>query len=359
MDVARIPMTEVDLTHPVAPREDWHESVVLFAYDTSSDLSLYFRIGSWPHRRSVQEWIYIETGDGLRFRSLRADLPLNGDSRRPDGFSAGGMRWTVHADSISLTADYPDLQADLTYHDFYPGVQFKLIGRTATVLTEKVGHLESSGWVQGDVRIGGRHFRIDSALAHRDHSWGPRSDRFRVARWLVGTTGPALSHAFISTIDSRGTQVQGGWIVRNGIVEHADELDIVVLHNMDGITARGARGRVVLESGEVVEIDATIRSSFITGNATSHGGPGSYVCSEGVSTTLVNGIPGIACMTIANSSAGVGEEIKVVDPMFSTLEQGLSQRPSRSPLIRADELLRPTERSWPSAPPPAPTPPVE
>jgi hypothetical protein len=340
MDVAGVPMAEVDLVHPVGPRDDWHESVVMFAYDTSSDLSLYFRIGSWPHRKSAQEWIYIETGDGLRFRSLRSELPLDDDCRRPDGFAAGGVRWTVHEDSISVTADYPEVRADLTYHDFYSGVQFKVIGRTAMLPTEKMGHLESSGWVQGDVTIGGRHFRVESALAHRDHSWGPRDDRFRVARWLVGTTGPALSHAFISTVDSHGIQAEGGWIVRNGIAEHARELDMVVLHNMDGLTARGARGRVVLESGEVVEIDATTRSSFITGHATSHGGPGSYVCSEGVSTTLVNGISGVACMTIANSSTGVGEEIKVVDPVFSTIAQGLSQRPSRSRLLSAAEFLR-------------------
>lgn len=333
-----VALSELDAIHPVGQRPDWHESVVLFAYDPTEDLAFYCRIGCWPHRESTQEWVYVQTPEGVRFRSLRPDLPMTAESRRPDGFAAGGLSWTLESAAVHIRGQYADLSVDLVYRDFYASTPWKVIGQAEAVPTTKMGHVESSGWIEGQIVIDGKLFVIEQALSHRDHSWGPRDDRFRVARWLVGTTGPSLSYSFISMIDSLGTEVKAGWVVRDGNVDHARAMDSVVFYNPDGITARGGLGRFLLESGEVIDIRVTTKASMITGNHTSHGGAGSYVCSEGISLTEVNGVEGIVCMTIASCSAGVGEEIKVVDPLYSTITPGLSRRPESHSLIDVNEL---------------------
>jgi hypothetical protein len=126
----------------------------------------------------------------------------------------------------------------------------------------------------------------------------------------------------------------GGWIVRNGVVEHAREIDSVVYNNMDGITARGGRVCAVLESGERVDIEVQTLSSFITGHDSDHGGPHSYVCSEGVSRILVGGRVGAGCFTICNNVTGVGQPVQRVCEEFSTLVDGISQAPRTQPMIR-------------------------
>jgi hypothetical protein len=98
----------------------------------------------------------------------------------------------------------------------------------------------------------------------------------------------------------------------------------------DGLTARGGRTAIILEDGERIEIDITQRSSFITGHDSDHGGPNSYVCSENVSHTRINGREGVCCFTICNDVTGMGEEVMMVLDRYATLTDGLSSRKSGS-----------------------------
>jgi hypothetical protein len=321
---------DADFIHPIPenPGHEWQESVVLFFHDEAAGVSMYCRIGTQPPKNVCQEWVYVQTRDGARFRRMRFGLPLTDRSRRPDGFGAGGLDWTYQADgTIRLLASYPDLQVDVVYRDFYPSTPcWQWVG-TDAVDIGAAAHFESSGSVTGSVMIGGTRYAIDAGMGHRDHSWGERDgSNLRACRWCVGTTGPGLSHSLISFVDSKGNLALGGWVVRDGVVEHAQKIDIVAEMNLDGLTARGGRVAMLMAGGERIDIDIETRSSFITGHDSDHGGPASYVCSENVSRTRVNGIDGIACFTVCNDVTGVGEPISMVLDRFSTLSDGLSHR---------------------------------
>jgi hypothetical protein len=327
--------SDADLLHSPSPEHHWQESVVMIFLDLHSGATGYFRIGTQPNVPACQEWCYLQTPDGVRFRRLRFGLPLTPKTRRNDGFGAGGLMWKYDGDAIRLTADYDDVHVDLRYRDFYPSTPcWKWIGRDMVDIGA-AAHYESAGSVEGVMSVAGRTHEIRHGLGHRDHSWGTRDgSNLRACRWCVGTVGPEFSHSIFTFFDKHGGAAMGGWVVRHGVVEHAREIDSVVYNNMDGITARGGRVSALLESGERVDIEIETVSSFITGHDTDHGGPDSYVCSEGVSRTKINGSEGAACFTICNNVTGVGEPVQRVCEEFSTLQDGISVRPSTETLIR-------------------------
>lgn len=326
---------DADFIHPVVDEHEWQESVVLLFHDETAGVSFYSRIGTQPPKGVCQEWLYVQGPEGDRFRRLRFDLPLTKRSRRQDGFGAGGLDWTYHQDgSILLLAEYPDFSAEIVYRDFYPstpcwnwvGANKVDIGATA--------HYESSGAVEGKVRIGSKTYRVGNGLGHRDHSWGSRyGENMRACRWCVGTTGPEFSHSILSFADARGGLALGGWVVKDGNVIHAKDIDIVVALNHDGLTARGGKVGLLLENDEHIEIEIAQRSSFITGHDSDHGGPNSYVCSENVSRTRINGLDGVCCFTVCNDVTGMGEPVVMVLDRWSTLKDGLSKRESSSTLL--------------------------
>lgn len=327
--------SDADFLHVPGSEPHWQESVVMLFGDVGTGTTGYFRLGTQPGRECCQEWIYLQLPDGTRFRRLRFGLPMAPESRRPDGFAAGGLHWTYDADSIRLRAAYERVRVDLRYRDFYPSTPcWKWIGRDQVDIGA-AAHYESSGSIEGEVEVEGRVHEVTQGFAHRDHSWGTRDgSNLRACRWCVGTAGPKFSHSIFSFFDAHGNAALGGWIVRDGVVEHAREIDSVVYNNMDGITARGGRVCAVLESGERVEIEVQTLSSFITGHDTDHGGPHSYVCSEGVSRMRVGGRVGAGCFTVCNNVTGVGQPVQRVCEEYSTLVDGISRAPAGTPLIR-------------------------
>ena len=326
---------DADFLHEPGPEPHWQESAVMLFADIGAGVTGYFRLGTQPGSSRCQEWIYLQLPDGMRFRRLRFGLPLTSESRRKDGFAAGGLHWRYESGSIRLRAAYDGVRVELSYRDFYPSTPcWKWIGRDQVDIGA-AAHYESSGSIEGFVEIAGRRHEVQQGFAHRDHSWGTRDgSNLRACRWCVGTLGPQWSHSIFTFFDARGGAALGGWVVRNGLVEHAREIDSVVYNNMDGITARGGRVSAVLESGERVDIEVQTLSSFITGHDTDHGGPHSYVCSEGVSSMRVFGQTGAGCFTICNNVTGVGEPVQRVCEEFSTLVDGISKAPRGTPLIR-------------------------
>jgi hypothetical protein len=327
---------DADFIHPVGEGSHWQESVVLILMERDTGLTAYFRIGTQPNAKICQEWIYLQAPDGVRFRRLRFNLPMTERSRRSQGMGAGGLDWTYQDDgSILLTGNYPDVKVELRYRDFYPSTPcWKWLG-TKEVDIGAAAHYESSGSVTGEVTICGKTYEIKRAMGHRDHSWGTRDgNNLRACRWIVGTTGPELSHSVLTFFDRHGNAALGGWVVRNGVVHHAKEIDVVVFSNTDGVTVRGGKMALVLETDERVDVDIHVASGFITGHDSDHGGPNSYVCSENVSRTRIGNRDGICCFTVCNNVTGVGEPVMTVLEEFSTLTDGISQRASAKSLIR-------------------------
>ena len=320
--------SEADFMHEKGTEPNWQESVLLFFHDEKTGVSGYSRLGIEPNAEACQEWIYLQDAEGRRFRRLRHGLPHSENSRRPDGFSSGGLNWTYEGDCIHFTAAYPEAQVDLRYRDFYPSTYcWKWIG-AEDVKIGAAGHYESSGYLRGTVTIDGNRYNIERALSHRDHSWGARDgSNMRVSRWCVGSIGPELSHCALSYIDKEGNMALGGWVVREGEVTHASALDFVVQSNMDGLTIRGGTMVMTLEDNSVVEVRAETVANFITAHNSERGGhPGAYICSEGVSRSFINGKQGVCCYTTCNNIAGLGERANFVLDEYSTLQDGLSRR---------------------------------
>jgi hypothetical protein len=320
------PFSDADLMHAKGPEPSWQESVVLFFHDEASGLSAYFRLGIEPNVPACQEWIYIQSASGRRFRRLRFGLPVTERSRRPDGFSAGGLNWTYEQDCIRLTGEYEDVQFDLRFYGFYPSTPcWKWIG-SGNVDIGAPNHFENSGRVEGRLSIAGEAYPDINAFGHRDHSWGPRDgSRMRACRWAVGTVGPELSHTAISFVDSKGRLALGGWAVRNGMLTHAKQIDIVNHENIDGLTSRGGILNMVLEDDSVIVVEIEVLASFITGHNTDRGGVHSYVCSEGISRTRIGNKRGVCCFTICNNATGGEMPVEWVAERFSTLVDGHSQ----------------------------------
>jgi len=317
---------DTDFHHAPGDAPAWQESVLLFLMDRASGLTLYMRIGTQPVRNVCQEWVYIQTPDGIRFRRLRFDLPVTERTRADDGFGAGGLVWTYRADgTIALTGRYADAAFDLVYRDFYPSMPcWRWIGREQADIGA-AAHYESSGRVTGRVTVAGRTWDIVDGLGHRDHSWGTRDgDNLRACRWLVGTTGPELSHSLFSFLDAHGNFALGGWVMRDGVLAHARALDIVADTNIDGLTVRGGKAVIGLDDGSEVVVAVTAVSSFITGHDSDHGGPASYVCAETVSRTRIGDRDGICCFTVGNNASGPGRPAAAVWGDVSTLVDGLS-----------------------------------
>ncbi len=327
---------DADFPHPPGPERHWQESVVLMFLEQDTGCTGYVRLGIQPNANVCQEWIYLQAPDGVRFRRLRFNLPLTPSSRHARGFAAGGLEFNYQNDgSINLVATYPDVHVDIIYRDYYRSTPcWKWLG-AKEVDIGAAAHFESSGRIEGEVRISGKSYQMLRAKGHRDHSWGARDgSNLRACRWVVGTTGPELSHSVLTFFDQHGNSALGGWVVRDGVVTHAKEIDVVAFNNIDGITARGGKLAMLLETDERIDVHIDTVSGFITGHDTDHGGPNSYVVSEHVSRTRIGSREGICCFSVCNNVTGVGEPVRSVCEEFSTLTDGLSQRPDRVPLIR-------------------------
>ncbi|KAH7142146.1 hypothetical protein EDB81DRAFT_797940 [Dactylonectria macrodidyma] len=118
-------------------------------------------------------------------------------------------------------------------------------------------HFDVPGRVTGELKMAGQTYDIDG-LSLRDHAWGNRDwgDSAYGHRWLVGTAGEQFSFIAVSWHATAGDRVANfGWVVRDGAVTLARETDILVLMEVDSCTIRGGRLKMVLTTGEELDIE--------------------------------------------------------------------------------------------------------
>ncbi len=323
--------SDVDFTHtPDADDPNWQESVVLLFDDRDEGVTGFLRIGSEPNIGKSQVHFDLTTDDGQRFRHNPFDLTMQSGDRTSDGFAAGSLKWRIpNGEYIQVTADEKDASVDLRLYDFYPSVAcWKMIGAPDDMDVAAPNHYESSGRVEGQVRIGDRVIDIQNGLGHRDHSWGHRDvSIMRSFRWFAGTTGPELSFSSLIFHASNGMVGKGGWVVRNGQKHDLTALDIVSFVNSDGMTVRGGTVDMTLETGENLHFDASILDGFPTSYRSALGGKGSHIGVEGMSTVTCGDLTGFCDFNIANLICGSAEQAAGVCEDFATLTDGLSQRP--------------------------------
>jgi hypothetical protein len=244
----------------------WQDSVFLAWHAPGAGIGGTFRIGHEPHFEEGRAalWFGLVTQDGRRYRR-NAFTTLTDADRHPDGFGAldgryqqlfvdGQMRYRVRDDDLELALDVDDFYART---DFFP--------KDAGTVSEDFAsaHFECSGAISGHVRLGDRDYEVEG-LCHRDHSWGARRwDMLLDHRWVPGTFGPELSFGSIAWHGVDDSVRLFGYVVRDGEVTLADEVDIAVTMEPDGITYRSGVSTWTLPGGGTLEIpcvpyDATV-----------------------------------------------------------------------------------------------------
>jgi hypothetical protein len=253
----------------VDPNEDWWQDSVFVAWHAhSSGIGGVFRIGHEPNFEGGRAtlWFGIVTTDGTRYRRV-ASPSLSSSDLLEGGFGAGDGHYQQYYDGcMRYRADDEDLHLELEVQDFYPRTDFFPPGAGTVSEDFASAHYECSGRILGSVRLGGIDYEVDG-LCHRDHSWGVRHwDTLLNHRWMPGTFGPNLSFGSIGWNGVDGSLRQFGYVVRGGEIIVADEVDIAVTMELDGLSYRHGSCTWTLPDGDRLVIDASPYDATLSEN---------------------------------------------------------------------------------------------
>ena len=239
--------------------EWWQDSAFVVFHAAEAGIGGVMRIGHEPnHAGGVSAlWFGLVTRDGQRYRR-NAQTPLTPADLRADGFGAReGAYRIIYDDRARYRVSDEDVELELEVEDFYPRTDFFPASAGTLVDDFASSHYESSGAIRGEVVLGGRRYEVDG-LCHRDHSWGLRRwDTLLNHRWIPGTVGPELSFGSISWHGVDGSLRQFGYVVRDGVVEHASAVDVAVTIEADGVSPRSATATWTFADGEPLRLDCT------------------------------------------------------------------------------------------------------
>jgi hypothetical protein len=313
--------------HPIGAPPFWQESVVITWADRATGWYGFHRLGHEPHANNGQgistNWVGIVHRDGLRYHR-HLNSPLRAADRTEDSFlgtdafsarfSNNRARWII---------DDPECRMDLVAEDFTP--RFDLFRQGGTVVDDFApGHIEAGSRVTGTLSLGGQQVAIDG-LAYRDHSWGKRDWGTLLShRWIAGTVGPALTFNAASWHGVDGSLRSFGIVVRDGKIDYATEVDIVVFMEIDAQTHRGGILSLTLDSGETI----TLHPKVVDGFLTHHNGIG---CVDELCDVEWNGLAGFCDFEIStNPRRGAGP---ITGLIRATMEQGISRRTQAAAIV--------------------------
>jgi len=241
----------------------WQESVFVHWYDLAAGLGGVHRLGHEPNRGGGKAALQcaLFRADGLRYRRTDDELPLE-EPTSERGFRAGGSNWHVDGEVPRVEVHEPGLDLELELHDFYPITSFF---PTSGSLVEEFAahHYESSGRARGTATIDGETVPID-ATYHRDHSWGIRKTATLLThRWVSGTFGPALSFGSTVWHAADDSFVKVGYVVRDGEITMAEDVDVVTWLEADGYTHRGGVVTWYLPGGEELRLECHLIDAVV------------------------------------------------------------------------------------------------
>ncbi len=246
-----------ELRQTPAADEWWQDSAFVVWWSASAGIGGVCRIGHEPNHAGgiAALWFGLVTRDGKRYRR-NLSATLTSADRSSDGFGALGGRYRLLYDGgCRLRVSDEGCEVDLRVEDFYRRTDF--FPANAGTLTKEFAssHFETSGRITGSVRLDGRDYDVDG-LCHRDRSWGIRRwNTLLNHRWVPGTFGPELSFGSISWHGIDGTLRRFGYVIRRGEVTYADDVDVVVEMEPDGVTYRGGRATWMLPGEPPLVID--------------------------------------------------------------------------------------------------------
>jgi hypothetical protein len=301
-------------THEVGSADPhWQESVFVHWYDHAAGLGGLHRLGHEPNRGGGAAALLcgLFRADGLRYRRCDDDLPLE-EPTSARGFRAGGSSWHVDGAVPRVEVREPGLDLELELHDFYPITSF--FPSSGSLVEEFAAHhYESSGRALGSATIDGATVPID-ATYHRDHSWGIRKTATLLShRWVSGTFGPELSFGSTVWHAADNSFVKVGYVVRDGEITIAEDVDVVTWLEADGFTHRGGVVTWYLPGGEELRlecelIDAVVgelhSATFVDALCRTEWAGGVGVCDFEISNNARNGVAVPRLALAANSADG-------------------------------------------------------
>ena len=251
------------LDHQPGTDPTWQESAAIYWLDAAQGVGGGHRIGHEVTGGRANQWSGLFTPE-TRFRKVRNSLPLPGDGRAHDRMAAGTQAFAIVPGGIRIELHDDECDAVLEIEDFHPMAPWPQ--RDASVAETAADHLEASGRVTGEVRIGDRAWEVDG-LAHHDHSWGPRRwDWVRSHRWVAGTIDADLSFSIFTLHDRANGYSCGGFVRRDGVALPVAAADVVVLLEADGLTHRGGTVEARLADGSTLVLDCTAVDGFVFGH---------------------------------------------------------------------------------------------
>jgi hypothetical protein len=309
---------------PQAPGADewWQDSAFVAWNAHDAGIGGVFRIGHEPNHAGgiAALWFGLVTRDGTRYR--RNTTNALGPADRPDnafGALEGKYRMTYDGRLRYLVED-DDCRLELEVEDFYPRTDFFPADAGTLVEDFASSHFEASGRITGEVVLGGVRYEVDG-LCHRDRSWGVRRwDTLLNHRWVPGTFGPDLSFGSIAWHGIDGTVRQFGYVVRDGEVVHALDVDTVVHMEVDGTTYRGGQVTWTLPGDEQLVIDCTPVDAVLSEH---HG----VACVDAFCAVEHAGRIGFCDLEVSTNPRGGGGPITAA--LRATSVDGLSKRPER------------------------------
>ena len=254
--------SSANLTHEPEGDASWQESSVFAWNDLENGVSGFWRLGQEPVIGALSSSFGVCTIDGQRFRHNVSGVPMVEGDRSLTHMSHGD-KLRVDLDTLSVTVNFAECQAQLQFTDFLPLFDYLNQVKTGGGRGEIGHHIEMPGRLKGTMRIGDREIKLD-ALAHRDRSWGLRDwSRVRATRWWPCVFGPDLFLHMLTVVDTNPVVMKVGYLYRDGVMKRIADLDCLVTIDADGVSARSASGHIVLEDGVELEIAFTPHDSFM------------------------------------------------------------------------------------------------
>ena len=262
-----------DRPHQSNGSELWQESDWLSCYDTEQGVGVIYRLGQRPAKGEGQPSLFAFAVEGHRFLlpevgGMGTDWNITDEDRWETGCQVSGHKVeALGGGEMLFRWDYPESAGLLKFQEqIHVPRDWSTSGKHKNVVADMNadGHLECSGRVRGEVRIGDKQYQLN-CFGHRDRSWGERDayvHRMRRCLSTWGSVGPELSFAASLMEFDDGRSAAMGYVVRSSVEEDLSTLNL--LTTMDGDMATPLSGKVVigLESGELITVDCDLKQAF-------------------------------------------------------------------------------------------------
>ncbi|MGI9430810.1 MAG: DUF7064 domain-containing protein [Myxococcota bacterium] len=273
---------EDDYTHELGPEPNFNESMYFNFFDRERQVGGFVRLGNRANEGRAEMTVTVYLPDGrVLFAFKRAEITHN------DAFDAGGLRFeviepterlrTVYSGRVLELADprtmsdprqafthSPKRQLEIELEHRAVGPMYG--GRASREESKREAeqqfakaHDEQHMEGQGTLAIDGEAMPIEG-FGLRDHSWGPRYwQAIHSYEWLTLNFGNDFG-AMVSVIRREpGKEKVHGVVVRGDELIPVSEAKVTAEYEDNGLYHRTVRAELTLRSGEVLDIEGTVR----------------------------------------------------------------------------------------------------